>query len=257
MTQGSHPTSPGPSPSSFSSSRAEQDAVDTVHRIMGEDVVATAGPANDAPSRTDQVSDAPFSAGAPADGGSSTTEVGKEQAGQVADTVKQVGGQVTQTVQEQAGAVTAEAGQQARALLSQAQSELSSQAGATQQRAAEGLHALADELHSMVKGSEQDGPVTDLARQAADRAHQAAGWLADRDPGALLDEVRSFGRRRPGAFLALAVGAGIVAGRLTRGVTASGSSTASTPPATSTPAQPRPAVTGPGDATAGRGELAP
>lgn len=249
MTQGSHPTSSaGQAPSGAAPASVQQDVVETVHRVMGEGIVPPSEGAADRP-RT-----SPTSTGS-SDNSQSATEVGKEQAGQAADTVKQVGAQVTETVKEQAGAVTAEAGQQARQLFAQAQSELSSQAGATQQRAAEGLHALADELHGMVKGSEQDGPVTDLARQAADRAHQAAGWLADRDPGALLDEVRSFGRRRPGAFLALAVGAGVLAGRLTRGVTASGSSTTSAAPAA--PSQPRPAVTGPGDAAAGRGELAP
>ena len=44
--------------------------------------------------------------------------------------------------------------------------------------------------------------------------------MADRDPGALLDEVRSFARRKPGTYLAIALGAGVLAGRLTRGLTA-------------------------------------
>ena len=39
----------------------------------------------------------------------------------------------------------------------------------------------------MARNSEQDGVATDLARQAADRARTAAGWLADRDPGSLLE----------------------------------------------------------------------
>jgi hypothetical protein len=36
----------------------------------------------------------------------------------------------------------------------------------------------------------------------------------------VLDEVRSFARQRPGAFLAIALGAGILAGRLARGLAA-------------------------------------
>ena len=72
----------------------------------------------------------------------------------------------------------------------------------------------------MARNSEQDGVATDLARQAADKARTAAGWLADRDPGSLLDEVRSFARRKPGTYLAIALGAGVLAGRLTRGLTA-------------------------------------
>jgi hypothetical protein len=72
----------------------------------------------------------------------------------------------------------------------------------------------------MARNSEQDGVATDLARRAADKARTAAGWLADRDPGSLLDEVRTFARRKPGTYLALALGAGVLAGRLTRGLTA-------------------------------------
>src|SRR6185436_16458500 len=90
----------------------------------------------------------------------------------------------------------------------------------TQQRVSEGLHSLADELAGMASKSDQDGMATDLARQAADKARQAAGWLADRDPGTLLDEVRSFARRKPGTYLAIALGAGVLSGRLARGLTA-------------------------------------
>jgi uncharacterized phage infection (PIP) family protein YhgE len=150
----------------------------------------------------------------------STTDVAKQQTTEVADTAKQAGAHVADTVKEQAGQVTDEAKNQAKELLSQAQTELSEQAATTQQRVSEGLHALADELTGMAKNSEQDGVAADLARQAADRARTAAGWLADRDPGSLLNEVRSFARRKPGTYLAIALGAGVLAGRLTRGLTA-------------------------------------
>jgi gas vesicle protein len=166
-----------------------QDAITTVHSTPGEDIATPTTPRHSAASE-------------PAD--TSTTDIAKEQAAQVADTAKQAGTQVAGTVKEQAGQVTAEAGKQAKQLLSQAQSEVTEQAAATQQRVAEGLHALADELTGMAKNSDQDGPATDLAQQAADKAHQAAGWLADRDPGALLDDVRSFARRKPGTYLAIA-----------------------------------------------------
>jgi hypothetical protein len=56
----------------------------------------------------------------------------------------------------------------------------------------------------------------DLVRQAADRSASVASWLEGRDPGSLLDEVKTFARQRPGTFLLLAAGAGILAGRLTR-----------------------------------------
>lgn len=190
------------------SSRYRQEVTETVQRIMGEDIAPPVEPDTEYPA-------------APTDNGDgSTTEVAKQQTAEVADTAKQAGAQVAGTVQEQAGQVTEEVKHQAKQLLSQAQSELSEQAASTQQRVSEGLHALADELTGMAKNSEQDGVATDLARQAADRARTAAGWLADRDPGSLLDEVRSFARNRPGTYLALALGAGVVAGRVTRGLTA-------------------------------------
>jgi uncharacterized protein YjbJ (UPF0337 family) len=217
--------SPPPSQDYPGQAAVRQEVTETVQRIMGEDI-APPKHASTAPS------------GGSAD--TSTTDMAKDQAGQVADTAKQAGTQVAGTVKEQAGEVTAEAGKQAKQLLSQAQSELSEQAGATQQRVSEGLHALADELHGMAKNSDQDGPATDLARQAAEKAHQAAGWLADRDPGALLNEVRSFARRKPGAYLAIALGAGVLAGRLTRGLTAptddTPSSTTNSPASTDTSA---------------------
>jgi hypothetical protein len=57
-----------------------------------------------------------------------------------------------------------------------------------------------------------------VARQAADRADRVADWLGEREPGDLVEEVRSLARRRPGAFLLGAALAGVVVGRLTRGV---------------------------------------
>jgi hypothetical protein len=209
--------SPPPSPDYPGQAATRQDVTDTVQRIMGEDIAPPQNPPTvPTPSTPTGGQDQ-----------SSTTEVAKDQAGQVADTAKQAGGQVT-----------AEAGKQAKQLLAQAQSEVTEQAAATQQRVAEGLHALADELTGMARNSDQDGPATDLARQAADKAHQAAGWVADRDPGALLDEVRSFARRKPGTYLAIALGAGVLAGRLTRGLTAPADDTPTSTTGSTTTASP-------------------
>src|SRR6476661_6031514 len=213
MTEGFRPSPPpppslaGPAGYTDPSDARRRDVEETVQRIMGEDIAPSSPPLTPPPPPAQN-------------GDGSTTEVAKAQAGEVADTAKQAGAQVAGTVKEQAGQVTAEAKNQAKQLLSQAQSELSEQAANTQQRVSDGLHALADELTGMARNSEQDGVATDLARQAADKARQTAGWLADRDPGSLLDEVRSFARRKPGTYLALAVGAGVLAGRLTRGLTA-------------------------------------
>ena len=118
---------------------------------------------------------------------------------------------------EQASGVAAEAGRQGRNLLEQAQGQLHEQAAEGQQRIAKKLLSLSDELRSMAENSNQ-GVAVDVAQQAASRVRDAGHWLEKREPGQVVNEVQSFARRRPAVFLALAAGAGLVAGRLTRGL---------------------------------------
>jgi hypothetical protein len=69
----------------------------------------------------------------------------------------------------------------------------------------------------MAENSHQ-GVAVDVAQQAASRVRDAGHWLEKREPGQVVNEVQSFARRRPAVFLVLAAGAGLVAGRLTRGL---------------------------------------
>ena len=75
----------------------------------------------------------------------------------------------------------------------------------------------------MADASGQDGMAAGLAHQVASRVRDAGQWLGDRKPGQVVDEVQSFARRKPTVFLVLAAGAGLVAGRLTRGLKDAGS----------------------------------
>lgn len=83
----------------------------------------------------------------------------------------------------------------------------------------------------MAGASGQGGMAAGLASQAAWRVRDAGQWLDDRKPGQVADEMQSFARRRPAVFLALAVGAGLVAGRLTRGLKDADSDTSAAAPA--------------------------
>jgi hypothetical protein len=76
----------------------------------------------------------------------------------------------------------------------------------------------------MASSSSESGPLTDLAHQASRKGGEIAHWLENREPADVLDEVRSFARRRPVMFLGLCALAGIVAGRLTRGAVAANTS---------------------------------
>ncbi|MEU4383033.1 hypothetical protein [Micromonospora echinofusca] len=146
----------------------------------------------------------------------------REQARQVGSEAKQAGGAVAETAKEQGREVVGEAKRQARNLYGEARSQLASQTGEQQRRAAGGLRSLADEMRSMADQGGQAGPVSEIARQAADRVHGVAGWLEQREPGDIIAEVRSYARRNPGTFLVGAAVLGVLAGRLTKNISAAG-----------------------------------
>lgn len=125
-------------------------------------------------------------------------------------------GKVASTAADEARRVGSDAGHQVRHLMGQTRDDLRHQAAAQQSRVASGLRELADQLRDMADGSESDGMARTLVDDVSRRAGEAAGWLDSRDPGSVLDEARGFARRRPGTFLALAAGVGVLAGRLSR-----------------------------------------
>ncbi|MBT2566739.1 hypothetical protein J7I84_09575 [Arthrobacter sp. ISL-85] len=164
--------------------------------------------------------------------GSSRKDAAKEEAADVARTAAGSAQNVAQTAKEEASNVAHEAKANAQDLLDQAKSGLTSQAGTQQQKAAEGIRNISSQLHSMATAPDQQGMASDLVRQAAERTSSVASWLENREPGDLLNEVQRFARNRPGTFLLLAAGAGVLAGRLTRGLTAGAPETSTTPTGT-------------------------
>lgn len=156
--------------------------------------------------------------GGGADNAKQTGEKAKQQASQVADDAKAKGTHVRDVASDQASGVADEAKSQAKGLLETTRSEVSDQAAQQTKRAATGLSTLGEQLQALASGDPQDGPAKDLAQQAADRVSAAARWMEGREPADLLQDVQRFARRRPGTFLAIAAGVGLVAGRLTRGV---------------------------------------
>ena len=154
------------------------------------------------------------------DDASSKKDVAKEEAANVAGETKVAAKNVAGTAKTEAKNVAYEAKNSAKDLLHQAKSDLTSQAGTQQTKAAEGIRSISSQLRSMADAPDQQGVASDLIRQAADRSESVASWLDNRDPGSLLDEVKSFARQRPGTFLLLAAGAGMLAGRLGRSLQA-------------------------------------
>ncbi|MCZ2810056.1 hypothetical protein O2W15_01280 [Modestobacter sp. VKM Ac-2979] len=158
-----------------------------------------------------------------ASGAPKKSDVAKDQARDVGKTAQQAGSDVAGTAADQAKQVAQETKQQAQDLVQQGVSQLQGQVRGGTQKAGQGLSDIAQQLRIMVDGSDQtpSGPAADLVRQAGDKVEELAGWLQDREPGDLVAEVRSFARRKPGAFMLGAALAGVLAGRLTTGVVAS------------------------------------
>ncbi|MBQ0988985.1 hypothetical protein PSH03_000792 [Micromonospora sp. PSH03] len=144
----------------------------------------------------------------------------RQEASRVGQQAAQAGGQVAHTAAEQGGQVAAEARRQAQQLTGEATGQLRDQAQTQQRRAAAGLRDMGQNLSSMAERDGDSGLAGQVVRKAADAAQQAAGWLDEREPGEVLDEVRTYARQHPATFLAGAAVAGLLVGRLTRGLTA-------------------------------------
>lgn len=147
----------------------------------------------------------------PPQGSSSTTE----QAGQAAETAKNEGRHVAGVAQDEAKKVASEARDQAYDLVQQASSQVEEQSRTQKDRLAQTARTFGEDLDSMA--SQGEGLAATVARQVADQVKAFSSQLESHEPTELLDEVRSFARRRPGTFLLSALAAGVVAGRLTRG----------------------------------------
>ncbi|WP_432504107.1 hypothetical protein [Kineococcus arenarius] len=151
----------------------------------------------------------------------------KEQAGAVAGTAKEEAGHVVHSAQEQLGGVLQEAQSQAVDLLGELRRQVDEQSTGQRDKLAAFLKQAGTELSQMSSASEGSGMATQLVRQAGDRAGALGDALSSREPRELLEQVRSYARRRPGAFLLGALAAGALAGRVTRGAQAAHSSSGS------------------------------
>lgn len=181
-----------------------------------------------------------------------------DRAGPVRQTVsdaagatKEHAGEVVGVAKEQAQQVAGEVKTQARGVVGDARERLGEQARLQNDRLAEGLRRLADDLMGMA-AQRRDSPAATVVTRVADGGRQMADYLAEHGPDGVLAEVQDFARRRPGAFLAVAATSGFVVGRLARGTLAAtsdqtppGSAASSATPPTARPPAARPSADGP------------
>lgn len=141
----------------------------------------------------------------------------KQVAGQGVQAAGQAASDVRDTAKGQAQRVGAEARAQARNVASDVRERVSEQARAQNGRLVSSIRQTADHLDQM-RGDRPDSPAATVVTRVADGGRQLADYLDRTGPEGVLREVQEFARRRPGAFLATALAAGFVVGRLGKGV---------------------------------------
>jgi hypothetical protein len=150
-----------------------------------------------------------------------TSGGGDSKAKQVAGETKQAAGQaaseVKDTAKEQAQRVGIEAKNQVRNVASEVRGKVGEQARSQNDKLVGSIRQMADHLDEM-RGDRQDSPAAAVVSRVADGGRQMADYLDQHGPEGVLREVQDFARRRPGAFLATALAAGFVVGRLGKGV---------------------------------------
>ena len=146
---------------------------------------------------------------------------GTGPAGQVAaeatDAATKAAGNVAGTAKEQAGQVADEVSAQARNVALDMRDKVTEQARTQNDKLADGIRRMADDLDQM-RAQRGDSPAAQVVSRVADGSRQVADYLADRGPEGLLGDVQDYARRKPGTFLATALVAGLVVGRLGKGV---------------------------------------
>src|SRR5688572_24508080 len=130
----------------------------------------------------------------------STTDQAKHAASVASDEAKQVASDVRD---------------QARGLLDETKNQVQDQSRTQRDRLVDTLRTFGDDLDGMAQ--EGNGLASGAAREVAQRVRTISERLDGREPSELLDDLRSFARRRPGMFLAGALVSGVVVGRLLRG----------------------------------------
>lgn len=150
--------------------------------------------------------------------GQPQSDEAKREAVATKDTAQHQAGEAAQTAKAQTGEVVAEGKQQARNVLAEAKQVGVTRANEQTASAAGGLRQLQEQADALANGrAEETGALGEYARQLADAAGRYADRVDELGFEGIVRETSRYARRRPGAFLLMAAGAGLAAGRLGRG----------------------------------------
>jgi hypothetical protein len=172
---------------------------------------------------------------------SGKADLAREQASEVGDAAQQHASAVAGTAKEQAGKVTSEVRAHAQDLLGQTTDQVGAQADEQTHRLADNLRTLSGHFEAMASSGEPGSTAHTVVDEASRRTGELSSYLDAHQFGEIVNDLKRFARRRPGAFILGSAVAGLVVGRLGRAVkdapeSADGAETAVQP--TATPAYP-------------------
>ncbi len=188
----------------------------------GQGLMEPSGPATERRPRTAAADGSPKQRGRAA--ASAASRQSQEVASTAADQRQRVVGtasrqaqEVKASVKDQALQLTEELSNQGRGLVQETRQQLQSQAQTQTQNLAQTLFQWAQETQALVDGRPEEAPtVGQYAQQLTDKLNDVASEIEERGVEGLIEEVGTFARRRPGAFLLGAAVVGFGGGRLLR-----------------------------------------
>jgi hypothetical protein len=148
-----------------------------------------------------------------------TSDQAKQEAAATKDEAKRQAGETAQTAKAQASQVADEAKAQARNVVDEAKRVGTSRAEEQTANAAGALRQFEQQAQALLDGRPEDaGVLGDYARQLTGALGRYAARIDELGFEGVVRETSGFARRRPGAFLLAAAGAGLIVGRLGRGI---------------------------------------
>lgn len=140
----------------------------------------------------------------------SATEGAGGMAQQVGHTAEQAADQVRDTAQK----LASQAGHTASEVADQARRAAASQADQQKDRVVQGIHSVADALRLGSENlPEREREYASYVTRVADQVDRASSYLERRDVRELSNEVESFARQHPAAFLGGAFALGVLGAR--------------------------------------------
>ncbi len=144
-------------------------------------------------------------------------ETAGSEASNVAATAAEGAREVAGEASTQTKAVVSQAKQQVDSLITQTREEVRQQAENRSAQAAGGLRTLSEQVAALAEGRpDSAGSLPRYLEDAQEHVRGLASRLEQGGPQGVVDDVTRFARRRPGLFLAGALGAGFVVGRVVR-----------------------------------------